>query len=310
MADTAAIFNVQRFSTEDGPGIRTTCFFKGCPLKCTWCHNPEGISGDSQLVWYEARCIGARDCLDVCPEDALELTPSGLKIDRAACKSCGKCAEACPAAALEIIGKNWTLKALLDEALRDAAFYKTSGGGVTLSGGEPLMQHAFAVEFMRGCRAAGVHVALDTTGYASTGVFEQTASEADLVLLDLKQFDPERHLAITGVPLEPILANAKRLAALEKPVWVRTPVIPRATDTDENIDAIAAFITENMPTCERWDLLPFSNLCGSKYDRLGMVFEHRADLLIEQDRMEALVKIAEGRGVRNVVIQGLTVQNK
>jgi len=309
MADAASIFNVQRFSTEDGPGIRTTCFFKGCPLKCTWCHNPEGISSGPQLVWYEARCIGARDCLSACPEDALELTPSGMVIDRVACTACGECARACPAAALEIIGKKWTLDALLDEALRDSSFYKTSGGGITLSGGEPLMQHAFVCEFMTKCREAGVHVALDTTGYASREIFTEAAALADLVLLDLKHIDPERHLELTGAPLGPILNNARLLDGLGKPVWARTPVIPGATDSDDNIAAIARFIAENLPGCERWDLLPFSNLCVSKYERLGMEYKHRADPLITQERMEGLKRLAEELGVRNVVIQGLTVRN-
>ncbi|MFA6448496.1 MAG: glycyl-radical enzyme activating protein [bacterium] len=310
MADEAMIFNVQRFSTEDGPGIRTTCFFKGCPLTCTWCHNPEGILMKPQLVWYEARCIGARDCIKVCPKKALELTPKGLVINRDLCDACGLCADACPAAALEIIGKTWTLDALFDEVRRDAAFYETSGGGVTLSGGEPLMQREFVCAFIEKCRAGGLHVALDTTGYAAEEVFLTAAGLADLVLLDLKQMGPDAHRQITGVPLEPILKNAKLLAETGKPLWVRTPVIPGATDSDENIIAVARFIAESLPNCERYDILPFSNLCTSKYDRLGMDFKHRGEPLISQERMEDLKRLAEEQGVKNVVIQGLTVRGK
>jgi pyruvate formate lyase activating enzyme len=308
MAEAAIIFNVQRFSTEDGPGIRTTCFFKGCPLTCTWCHNPEGISPKPQLVWYEARCIGARDCIKACPKKALELTPGGLRISRDLCDACGACADACPAAALEIIGKPWTLDALFDEVRRDAAFYETSGGGVTLSGGEPLMQREFVCAFITKCREAGLHVALDTTAYAAEDVFAAAAGLADLVLLDLKHIDPEAHQQHTGVPLEPILRNARRLAEMGKPVWVRTPVIPGATDSNDNIAAIARFIAGNLPNCERYDLLPFSNLCTSKYERLGMEFKHRAEPLVTQDRMEELKRIAEEQGVKNVVIQGLTAK--
>jgi len=310
MSKQAMLFNVQRFSTEDGPGIRTTCFFKGCPLSCTWCHNPEGISAAPQLVWYEARCIGARDCLKACPENALMLTREGMRIDREHCKACGACADACPAAALEIIGKSWSLDALLDEVARDDAFYKTSGGGVTLSGGEPLMQHGFVMLFMKHCREAGLHVALDSSGYAAPDIFSSAVALADLVLLDLKHINPELHIRHTGVPLEPILNNACSLGQTDKPVWVRTPVIPGATDSDDNIAAVARFIAEHLPNCQRYDLLPFSNLCTSKYERLGIEFIHRADSLIGQERMEHLKKHAEQQGAPNVVIQGLTVRNK
>lgn len=309
MPDRATIFNVQRFSTEDGPGIRTTCFFKGCPLSCTWCHNPEGIAAEPQLMWYSVRCIGDRECIGVCPEGALELRPDGMRIDREKCRGCGTCADACPSAALEIIGKSWSLDELLDEVKRDSAFYETSGGGVTLSGGEPLMQHEFAVEFMKRCRAAGLHVALDTTGCAAPVIFEEAAAAADVILFDLKHMDAEEHLKLAGVPLEPILRNARRLRELGKPVWVRTPVIPGATESDENIRAVARFIAGNIPNCERYDLLPFSNLCVSKYERLDMVFAHRGTPLIAHGRMEELKRIAEAQGGANVVIQGLTVRN-
>ena len=166
------------------------------------------------------------------------------------------------------------------------------------------------VEFIAKCHEASLHVALDTTGHASEEIFIAAASIADLVLLDLKHSDPEAHQQLTGVPLEPILRNAKRLAESGKPLWVRTPVIPGATDADENISTIARFIAGNLPNCERYDLLPFSNLCTSKYDRLGIEFKHRADPLVTQERMEELKSLAEAQGVRNVVIQGLTVRNK
>jgi len=133
-------FNVQRFSTEDGPGIRTTVFLKGCPLRCAWCHNPEGISPKPELMWYDVRCIGVRDCLSACPENALELTPDGMGIDRQRCTACGACADACPAAALEVIGREWTPEEVFAEVEKDITFYETSGGGVTLSGGEPMAQ--------------------------------------------------------------------------------------------------------------------------------------------------------------------------
>jgi len=308
--EEATVFNVQRFSTEDGPGIRTTVFFKGCPLKCLWCHNPEGMSPKPQIMWYDVRCIGARDCLTACPEGALELTKQGMNIDRGKCRGCGDCAEACPAAALELIGKKWTLEALLEEAGRDRAFYGNSGGGVTLSGGEPLMQHKFVMAFMAACRGAGMHVALDTSGYASPDVFEPAAAAADMVLLDLKHMAPDRSLELAGVPVEPILRNARWLGGTGKPVWVRTPVIPGATDENGNVAAIADFIVKYLPNCERYDLLPFSNLCSSKYKRLDQVFPYEKTPLVSEERMAELKALAESRGVKNVVASGMMAGKK
>ncbi|HOO55484.1 MAG TPA: glycyl-radical enzyme activating protein [bacterium] len=308
MIDKAVIFNVQRFSTEDGPGIRTTVFFKGCPLKCTWCHNPEGIARKPQLMWYDVRCIGCGDCVVTCRHGALSAGESGISIDREKCEACGACADVCPAGALDLIGRTWSLEELMDEVSRDASFYKTSGGGVTLSGGEVLLQHEFAMNFMKECRKAGLHIALDTSGYVSGGIFEEAIGLADIILVDLKHFDAEKHLEYTGVPLEPILKSAKMTADAGRPVWVRTPVIPGATDSDDNIRAISRFIAGELPNCERYDILPYSNLCISKYERLGMEFIHADTPLVTQQRMEELKAVAESEGVVNVVIQGLTVR--
>jgi len=196
----------------------------------------------------------------------------------------------------------------MDEVSRDASFYKTSGGGVTLSGGEVLLQHEFAMNFMKECRKAGLHIALDTSGYVSGGIFEEAIGLADIILVDLKHFDAEKHLEYTGVPLEPILKSAKMTADAGRPVWVRTPVIPGATDSDDNIRAISRFIAGELPNCERYDILPYSNLCISKYERLGMEFIHADTPLVTQQRMEELKAVAESEGVVNVVIQGLTVR--
>ena len=302
----ALVFNIQRFSTEDGPGIRTTVFFKGCPLSCAWCHNPEGISPHPQLLWYAARCIGARDCLQACPERALTLTPGGMEIDRDRCKACGDCEEACPAAALEVVGKPWTVDALLAEVRKDDAFYRNSGGGVTLGGGEPMMQAAFVEAFLSRCRDQGLATALDTCGIAPWEKYEKVLPHVDLLLLDLKQMDPDRHREMTGVPLEPILANVRRIGQTSTAVWVRTPVIPGYTDGIENVRRVARFIAERMPNVERYDLLAFNNLCTGQYERLGVPFPLKNTPLVRREEMESLRQAAIEAGAPNVHASGAT----
>jgi pyruvate formate lyase activating enzyme len=292
---TGITFNVQRFSTEDGPGIRTTVFFKGCPLRCAWCHNPEGLSPRPELMWYDVRCIGARDCLSVCPVDALELTPEGMRIDRERCDACGACAEACPAAALEVIGKTWAPDDLFAEVQKDTVFYETSGGGVTLSGGEPMMQADFLLALLRLCREAELHVALDTCGAAAWARYEEVLPLVDLVLYDLKIFDAGCHQAGTGVDNGTILDNARRIAATGVPMWIRTPVIPGHTADAANITALGDLIAAELPTVQRWDLLAYTNLGGPKYHRLDRPYALESVPLLTRAEMEALHAVAAER---------------
>ncbi|MHA1770028.1 MAG: glycyl-radical enzyme activating protein [Candidatus Thorarchaeota archaeon] len=300
------ITNIQRSSTEDGPGIRTTVFLKGCPLSCIWCHNVEAISPKQQLAWHDNKCIGDQACVRSCPEHALELTATGMKIDRALCTVCGLCVEACPTTAMELIGEEWEAEALVEELARDSIFFQTSGGGVTLSGGEALYQAEFAVALARGLKERGIHVALDTCGYYSENTLRSIVPYIDLVLYDLKVMDSEKHREYTGVPNERILANAKVLAELGVPTWIRTPIIPGCTDSLENIEAIAKFIKEYMPNVERYDLLAFNNMCIDKYTLLEREYPLKDAPLISKETMEHLSQAASAVGVPNVQWSGMT----
>jgi pyruvate formate lyase activating enzyme len=291
---TGTTFNIQQFSTEDGPGIRTTVFLKGCALQCVWCHNPEGRSAAPDLMWYDVRCIGAQECLRVCPEHALALSASGMQIDRERCTLCGECVEACPAAAFELIGKTWAPEELLAELLKDEVFYETSGGGVTFSGGEPLAQVDFLCEILPLCKGAGLHVALDTCGAAATERYRRVREWLDLVLYDLKIMDGAHHEAATGVSNELILHNARWLAAQGVSLWIRTPVVPGYSADRDNIRAIGEFIRDELPTVQRWDLLAYTNLGRPKYHRLDLPYALEDAALLTRAEMEALWQVAAG----------------
>ncbi|MHA1129817.1 MAG: glycyl-radical enzyme activating protein [Candidatus Helarchaeota archaeon] len=307
MSKATLVFNIQKLSTEDGPGIRTTVFFKGCPLKCKWCHNPEGIDPRPQLMWTATRCIGCKTCIKTCKNDVLKFTKAGLQIDREKCKRCGDCADECPSTALELIGKKYDPEQLFIEVEKDRPFYEQSKGGVTCSGGEATMQHEALRDFLKICKERGLQIALDTCGYIKTEKLGMLLDFVDLVLYDLKVLDPEKHKAYTGVPNELILENVKYIAERGVPIWIRTPIIPGHTDSEENIREIAQFITEYLlPTVQRYDLCAFVNLCRSKYERLGIDWFFKDTPPMTKAEMEHLAEIAREVGVPNVVWSGPT----
>jgi pyruvate formate lyase activating enzyme len=303
---TGIITNIQRCSTEDGPGIRTTLFLKGCPLHCLWCHNIETIDSTPRPVWHGSKCIANRACIKACPENALQLLKTGMQIDLEKCTACGACEEACPTGAMEIIGKVREASELVEELVRDRIFFETSKGGITISGGEPLLQSEFVIQVASALQEMGIHVALDTSGYATESVWLEVLKHVDLVLLDLKQMDPELHRVFTGVPLNVVLSNARVLGRLSIPVWIRTPIIPGHTDSVENVKAIARFIKKEMPNVERYDLLAFNKLCVEKYSLFGLEYPLRNEELIEREVMETLVRTARNEGIIEVTWSGMT----
>lgn len=309
------ILHVQRLSTEDGPGIRTTVFFKGCPLHCAWCHNPESISPKPQIQWFSVRCIGCHTCLEACPNGCLEMKAEGLIVDRERCQGCGTCADACPAGAIELLGRLVSVAELAGELSKDLAYYQASGGGVTLSGGEPTFQPDFARGLLRALKAQGISTALDTCGLTSWETLERLLPYADLVLFDLKLFADEEHKRFTGASnrriLENLIALAERMRTHNQPgaLWVRTPLIPSVTDTAENLMSIGHFLAERLDgVLQRWELCAFNNLCRDQYRRLGLEWEFAQTPLMSKEELNRCEELARTSGINPdlVVASGAT----
>jgi pyruvate formate lyase activating enzyme len=266
---TAVVFNIMRFSTQDGPGIRTTVFFKGCPLSCWWCHNPESQRLQPELLYLEERCRHCGDCVTACPQHAIEQVDGAVRTS-GLCRRCGQCTEACQAEARQIAGRRLTVGELVAEVEKDLVFFEESGGGVTLSGGEPLAQPRFVSALLAACRDRGIPTALDTCGYAPSSVFLNVALAADLVLYDLKLMDPATHKQYTGVSNRRILGNLEELVARGRPVTVRIPVMPGINDTEDEISQFARYLAE-LPA-RQVELLPYHHIGAGKYKRLGLTY--------------------------------------
>jgi len=306
MSVTGKIFDIQGFSVQDGPGIRITVFLKGCPLRCPWCHSPESQEFHTELNWMEMKCIGVEKCgkcLTVCPNNAISVgktkkTPMGdeeiqlVTVDRSKCDNCGKCAEACTSKALYMCGTEYTVEEIMTRIRKDVPFFKSSGGGVTFSGGECLCQPDFMVEVLKACKAEGIHTAVDTTGFVPWSTIERVLPYTDLFLYDIKNMNSELHKRVIGVPNELILENARKIAAAGGKFHIRIPVIPMFNESVAAIRAAGEFIKSLGDSVEVIQLLPYHTLGTVKWERLqreGPILEATppSDELI-QNRKELL----------------------
>ena len=279
------VFNLMRFALHDGPGIRTTVFLKGCPLDCWWCHNPEGRSPKRQVVWVAERCIHCGDCVRACPAGALQLGESVVR-DPHLCRLHTCCVDACSTGAQTVFGRWMSVSDLTAEILKDRIFFDESGGGVTISGGEPLMQADFLEALLVACHAQRIHTVVDTCGYAESHVVERIAGNVDLFLFDLKLMNPEKHKKFTGMRNDRILANLTLLAESGRAVIVRIPVIPGVNDDEDNLTAVSRFLTPL--GLRNVDLLPLHQIAGGKYARLGLTCRMEDLLPPTEEHLQAI----------------------
>ncbi|MBI5440325.1 MAG: glycyl-radical enzyme activating protein [Deltaproteobacteria bacterium] len=303
MGQTAAdaegtVFNVQRYSIHDGPGIRTTVFLKGCPLSCLWCQNPESQRARPELFFAREKCTGCGACVAVCPAGAVELREGAARTDRGRCTGSGSCVSVCPNEARSVMGRRATAGELFREAAADAVFYEGSGGGVTLSGGEPLAQPTFSKSLLELCREAGIHRAVETCGHAAWNVAREVLELADLVLYDLKHMDPAEHARCTGVPNALLLENARRVRhELGKPMLARVPVVPGYNDSAENVRATARFVAEELDRSVRVHLIPYHRLGSSKLERLESAQPQASIEPPSEEHLAGLRRVVESFGL-------------
>lgn len=263
---TGTIFRVERFAIHDGPGIRTTVFLKGCPLACTWCHSPESQAPSLEFMPLADRCLRCGACVAACPHDAIRPAETPAQARPADCELCGACARACPSGARELVGRRVSVEEVLDLVEKDRIFYDQSGGGVTFSGGEPLLQPGFVLDAVSRCHERGIHTAVDTSGYGDPAALLRIAAQTDLFLFDLKLIDDRRHQAFTGVSNRLVLDNLRALAEWHRAVTIRFPLVPGVNDDEDNIRALGAVIASlGLP---RVDVLPYHRAGTAKYHRL------------------------------------------
>jgi pyruvate formate lyase activating enzyme len=294
---TGTVFDIRRYAIHDGPGIRTAVFFKGCPLSCAWCHNPEGRLNTPELIFRPNRCILCGDCLDVCPNDAVRRQGDGILIDRARCTVSGVCAVVCPAEALEVVGRTMDVARVLAEVERDRAFYEQSGGGVTFTGGEPLAQPDFLLDLLSACRARGIHTVVDTSGFAPWETLDRIHPLVDLFLYDLKLIDDARHRQWTGVSNAGILSNLRRLSAAGSNLRVRIPLVPGVNDDEADLRLTGEFLA-SLPHVPPVELLPYHAIAAGKYASLGREYTLGDVRSPDPEHIQSCAAILAGYGIR------------
>lgn len=291
----ALIFDIQKFSVHDGPGIRTLVFFKGCPLTCIWCSNPESQSKGQEIMFDGHKCKRFQRCITACPKGAISVNGDALALNRTECDLCGACAEACAAGAWRLVGNWMGATELLAELEKDAVFYRQSGGGVTFGGGEALLWPEMVKHVGAECKSRGYHVAVETCGYVPYKVFEEVLPALDLILYDVKHMDDESHKKLCGVSNKVILENLARVLGESVEVLVRVPVVPGMNDAEGNMARLGAWLNEHGGTAV--ELLPFHQLGESKYAKLQMAYECADIQPPEQEEMKGLAGVLEGYGL-------------
>ncbi|HAQ38782.1 MAG TPA: glycyl-radical enzyme activating protein [Saprospirales bacterium] len=291
------VFDIRKFSIHDGPGIRMTIFMKGCPLHCSWCHNPEGISSHPEKYYDKAKCIGCLDCLDICAKHATSMTSKGIVTDDELCVLCGECADVCPPMATEMSAKYYSVAQIMDLVVREKPFLQQSGGGITVSGGEPLIEPEFTFDLLDACGKTGIHRAVDTSGFVKKEVIMEAAERAELFLYDLKMMDSALHRRWTGVPNEMILSNLRLIATLNVDLNIRIPVIGGVNATVENAVASAVFIAglEKKPLSIQ--LLPYHIAGSAKYEKLGRLIPDHGFQVPEVNDLELIKEVFESYGL-------------
>lgn len=290
------IFDIQRYSIHDGPGIRTVVFLKGCPLRCLWCCNPESQLINPQLSFIQSKCIGCLECIKICPNKAIRFDKEkGFLIDYKLCDMCGRCSDVCYPGARVIIGKKMSVDEVIAEVIRDKSFYNRSNGGVTLSGGEVLLQWGFAKEILKKCKELNINTAIETCGYCKWEYFTEVLEYVDLVLYDLKHLDSAEHKRLTGVDNQLILENAAKVVKKGKEMIIRVPLIPSLNDSKDNITMLVDFVL-TLEKVKEIDLLPYHQLGVSKYNQIGQTYKLNEINPPSEEKINDIKRYIENRG--------------